>query len=424
MSPVVQRVLAAFGAHSFGQAVNIFIQLASLPLFLTKWDLATYGVWLILAAIPSYLSMADGGLVTAAANKLSMEYARGNKQEAERVFQSAFAFLMLACAIVFGTLVSLVLVIGLPGLGDGDRKIAVLCLASGVLLGQFNGLAESIFRASNRHAQGIMLGNVSRLLEFGGWMTGLFVYGNFAGVAACGLGMRAVGLALTVLLSIRLRSGIDWGTAAATVAEIRGLVKPAASFMAFPLANALSLQGVTLLVGHLLGPVSVSVFNAYRTICRVALQVTGTLGNSLWAEFSRLYATGGGSAVAPVYARSFRLGGAAAVGVAAALTVIAPYLLEWWSRGKIAYEASLMLIMLAYAAVGGLWNIPRVLMMSINSHARLSLHAVLGALATLLLGYALGSHFGLTGIAASVLLVEMALASVCIFLATKLVRVL
>lgn len=422
MNPVVQRVLAAFGAHSFGQAINIFIQLASLPLFLTHWDLATYGVWLILAAIPSYLSMADGGLVTAAANKLSIEYAKGHQQAAARTFQSALAFLLVATLLVMSVLAVLVWFVEIPGLSDSSRQFAVLCLAMGVLLGQFNGLAESIFRAANQHAKGIMLGNLSRLLEFSGWMVGLFAIGTFEAVAVGGLLMRIAGFTLTAIWSSRLGTGVTWGFMLATKQEIRSLVKPAASFMAFPMANALSIQGVTLMVGYLLGPVSVTIFNAYRTISRVALQVTGTLGNSLWAEFARLYATGGGQAVAPVYRRSFKIGAAAAIAVAVVLALTSPYLLAWWSRGKISYEATLMLLMLSYAAVGGLWNIPRVLMMSINKHTQLAIHAMLGAIATLVISYFMGTHFGLTGFGASVLLVEIALASVCILLATRLVR--
>lgn len=417
MTPLVQRVVAAFGAHSFGQVINIVIQLASLPLFLTRWSAETYGMWLLLSAMPSYLTMADGGLVTAAANKLAMAYARGDIQESNCVFQSTLFFILVTCSAAWLAVASIVFLIELPGVQSQDQKLALLSLASGVLIAQFNGLTEAIFRASGKHAQGIMLGNLSRLLEWAGWMIGLFAIGTFSGVAICGLGMRFAGLLLTIHLSWRLHAGISWGLKHASSDEVKLLVRPAMSFMAFPLSNALSIQGTTLLVGHLLGPVAVTIFNTYRTISRVALQVTGTLGNSLWAEFSRLYATGGAQALESVYQRTFRLGAAGSVVMSVALATAAPHLLASWSRNKIAYDWSLMMIMLTYATIGGLWNVSRTLLMSINNHTNLSKIAIGSAIASLVVCYPLGSFFGLNGIALGILFIELAMATLCITLA-------
>ena len=45
-----RRILAGMGANSFGMAITILMQLASLPIFLHFWNLETYGKWLILSA--------------------------------------------------------------------------------------------------------------------------------------------------------------------------------------------------------------------------------------------------------------------------------------------------------------------------------------------------------------------------------------
>lgn len=414
MSPVLRRIVAAFGAHSFGQAINIFIQLASLPLFLSKWDTATYGIWLLLSAMPSYLSMADGGLVTAAANKLSMAYAQNQIEVANRVFQSTLCFILATCSLVWVAVFVAIFYIEIPGVSETDRKIALLCLATSVLVAQFNGLAETIFRAEGRHAQGIMMGNISRLLEWTGLITGLFLFGTLTGVAATGLLLRLIGLTTIYIASTKVGSNINWGFSLASRKEVRELIRPALSFMAFPLSNALSIQGITILVGHMFGPVAVTIFNTYRTISRIALQVTGTLGNSLWAEFSRLYATGGAAAVLPVYQRASLLGGVAALLVSLALIVIAPYLLSVWSRNAIAFDFALMMLMLSYAAVGGLWNVARTLLMAINNHSNLSKLAVAAALLSIGICHTLGHLFNLNGVAAGILVIEIGMALICI----------
>ena len=66
MNPLLSRIMAAMGAGMLGQGVNIAIQLLSLPVFLHWWDLSQYGQWLMLSAMPAYLSMADVGMVSTA----------------------------------------------------------------------------------------------------------------------------------------------------------------------------------------------------------------------------------------------------------------------------------------------------------------------------------------------------------------------
>jgi len=76
-----RRLIAGMGASTFGLGINIAIQLLSLPLFLQHWDTSTYGAWLVLSAIPAYLSMADVGMVTAAGNKMTMAMGGGDVRD-------------------------------------------------------------------------------------------------------------------------------------------------------------------------------------------------------------------------------------------------------------------------------------------------------------------------------------------------------
>ena len=64
---VTRRILHGLGANAYGQLVVIVIQLAGVPILLRAWGMQLYGEWLILAAIPTYLSMADLGFSQSAA---------------------------------------------------------------------------------------------------------------------------------------------------------------------------------------------------------------------------------------------------------------------------------------------------------------------------------------------------------------------
>jgi O-antigen/teichoic acid export membrane protein len=179
-----RRVIAGMGANSFGMAITIGIQLASLPLFLYYWDTATYGKWLVLSAIPAYLSMADAGMVTAAGNKMAMAIGRGEPTEANRVFQSAQLFMAVVCCAIALAAIPVALLAPLPGIEDSDMRFALAALSLSTLLALVGGLSEAVFKATQRYATGTMLGNFTRMADWFGMMAGLALVGVSGGLKA------------------------------------------------------------------------------------------------------------------------------------------------------------------------------------------------------------------------------------------------
>ena len=414
---MIKRLIAGIGANSFGMAITIAIQLVSLPMFLRYWDTSTYGVWLMLSAIPAYLSMADVGMVTAAGNKMTMAVAKGDVSEANRVFQSALMFMSVVCGILALISVPLILWAPLPALHTFDQRVALSALCVGVLLALFGGLSEAVFKSTKRYAFGTMLGNCVRLGEWAGFMVGLVTIGSFAAVALCGLAVRLIGTLIGVVLTGRGKSGLLWGVKFLDSVEIRAMIKPAVSFMAFPLANALSFQGLTLLVGGLFGPIAVALFNTYRTIARVAVQVTAIFSHALWPEFSRLFGQGAFGAVEQLFKRSFWLSAAQALFLSLILYFFSPWMLRVWTHGAINFDSSLMLLMLLYAAIGGVWHVPRVLLMATNQHVGLAYWTLAAGGLSILLAWVLSAVLQLNGTVLAMLISELFIAIACSWLA-------
>ena len=414
---MIKRLIAGIGANSFGMAITIGIQLVSLPMFLHYWDTSTYGVWLMLSAIPAYLSMADVGMVTAAGNKMTMAVAKGDVSEANRVFQSALMFMSVVCGVLALISVPLILWAPLPALHTFDQRVALSALCVGALLALFGGLSEAVFKSTKRYAFGTMLGNCVRLGEWAGFMVGLVTIGSFAAVALCGLAVRLIGTLIGVVLTGRGKSGLLWGFKFLDSVEIRAMIKPAVSFMAFPLANALSFQGLTLLVGGLFGPIAVALFNTYRTIARVAVQVTAIFSHALWPEFSRLFGQGAFGAVEQLFKRSFWLSAAQALFLSLILYFFSPWMLRVWTHGAINFDSSLMLLMLLYAAIGGVWHVPRVLLMATNQHVGLAYWTLAAGGLSILLAWVLSAVLQLNGTVLAMLISELFIAIACSWLA-------
>lgn len=420
MSNLKQRVVAGIGANVMAQAITIAIQLASLPLFLRHWDISRYGLWLMISAVPSYFSMADVGMVTAAGNKMTMAIGRGDTIAANRVFQSALAFMLITCGALALVSVPVILGFSLPGLHPFDQRLALAALVLSVLLTLFGGLPEAIFKATGRYALGTNLSNLVRVGEWCGWIAGLILFGSFAAVAIGGLAIRLAGLFIIITRSAQGQHGLEWRLTDAKWREVRAMFKPAFSFMAFPLSNSLSFQGMTLLTGSVFGPSAVAIFNTYRTLARVAVQVTSIFSYALWPEFSLHFGRGGADAVISMYRRAAVMGVGVAMSLSAALYLLGPLLLKFWTHGSIAFRSSLMLLMLAYAAVSSAWHVPRVLLLSTNEHNSLAAWSLLIAVASLGVAAALAREWQLEGIVASMLLSELAIAVVCAHIAQRL----
>ena len=186
--------------------------------------------------------------------------------------------------------------------------------------------------------------------------------------------------------------------------------------MLYTVSNALSFQGFTLLVGYLFGAVAVAIFNTYRTLARVTVQLTSLLSYSIWPESRASMAKVRSRSPRSIYRRSVALGLVLAFGLSIAIYILAPWLLRIWNDGAIDFQPMPVMILLVYAAVGGVWHVPRVLLMATNRHGRLAQWTLGTSVIALLLSVVMGQAFELSGVAIAMLIGEATMAIVCIYL--------
>jgi O-antigen/teichoic acid export membrane protein len=416
---MVKRLLLALGANAFGQAIGVVIQISSFPIFLLYWDISKYGTWILLSAVPSYLTMADVGMVSVAGNKMMMAMARNEVGEANEIFQTAQLFLTIVCASLFALIVPVVLFWPMPAQMTWDSRVAMAALMGAVLVAIYVGLSEAVFKATDRYPEGTLLGQVSRLAEWAGYIVGLVLFDNFSGVACVGLLGRLLSGFVMIIRAQRGSKGLKLGYSMASRVELRRMAHPAVSFMAFPLANALSFQGITLVVGGLEGTTAVAVFTAYRTIARVAVQIISIFSLALWPEFSRLFGAGGSTAVIPLYKRSAMLGSLSAVGLSLAVYAVSPWLLQFWTHGRIPFISGDLAWLLAYAAMAGSAYVPRTILLATNQHVGLAAWSLAAAAFSVALAWALGVFAGLLGVSIAMFAAEVGIAALCFWFADR-----
>lgn len=419
---MLRRIAAGTGANAYAQATTIGIQLLSLPLFLAHWDLARYGQWLVLSALPACITMADVGLLAAAGNRMTMLTGEGRDAEANGVFQSALACVLALCAAV--ALAGGVALWLCPDalLPTADSRLALAALGAGVLVAVAGGLPEAVYRATQRYASGCAAANTVRLAEWLGALAGLWLDGSYAAVALGALAARVAGTGAMVCHAAWSTPQLRWGYAAASRAEVRRCIGPALSFTLFPAANAANYQGMTLITAAALGPAEAALFNAYRTLARVTVQATATFSHALWPEFSSLYGAHRHAALARLARRSGALALVLALAGSVAAYLAAPMLLQVWSHGRIGFVPGLMALAMLYAALAGAWHVPRVLLLATNQHAALAWPFLAASLAVLAPAYGLAQTWQLHGVLLAMCLLEAAMLALTLHLALRLLR--
>ncbi len=155
---VIRRLIHGWSANLYGQAVVTVIQLAGVPILLHFWRAQLYGEWLIIFALPFYLSMTDLGFSQSAANDMTARVARHDEAGALTVFQSlcALVFPMAALGVLLTGFAAFLLPLGswfhFSILATADVRWILWLLAAEMLVKLTEGISHAGFRATGDYA--------------------------------------------------------------------------------------------------------------------------------------------------------------------------------------------------------------------------------------------------------------------------------
>jgi O-antigen/teichoic acid export membrane protein len=406
-------LLRGLGATALGPVVTAVIQLATVPCLLHFWGAAKYGDWLILSAIPSYLSLSDLGFGDASGSDMTMRVASGDREAAVETFQSSWVLLSLVSVVV--AVIAATAVWSVPWqhwvrlatLSDVQASSIVLVLGIYVLVSQQCGILESGFRCDGNFATGNVGGTLIRVVESSAGAIVGALTGSLLWAAAAYLISRVVG---TVAYAIVLRKKNPWlsiGFCFATFSKIKELAAPAFGFIALPLANAISIQGFTLVIASVLGSVAVAEFSTLRTLSRLNFQLTTVIAWALWPELSRAFGAGNLPLARTLHRHAYQAVMALSVAAGSALCFFGPALYGHWIRNAVRFDAKTFHILLLVTFVNSLWFTSSVVSMSTNAHQRITLAYAGLSLLSIGLGRILLVRQGLSGTAMALLLIEI-----------------
>jgi len=410
-----KRLLWSFLSSWVSRLSSTLIQLIQLPVFLHYWSVPLYGDWLIVNTIPAYLSFSSIGFGSVAGNEMTMLVARDDRASALRVFESCWWLIALLCSAI-----TLLLAGGLnylpatrllriDNISEHDTRWIIFYLAVSVLLGQLEQLLQSAYRCIGRYPYGSFVKSLMSLTAFGLTLVAVALH---QGPRVTALVFAVANIAGTIFLAILVKHDIPWiefGFRHASVAEVRALVRPALAFMCFPIGNAMNLAGTQLAVNYALGPVSVVIFSAARTVSRAALQMVQLVNSTFEPEITIAFGAKKIELTRTLHRRACQFALIVALVLVTAMMTVGPWFLTHWSRGHVPPSRGLLSVLLLVVVGFALWSTSSTLMTATNQHQRMAVVYVIATALTCAVCFFFARWKGLYGAAASLLVSELAM---------------
>jgi O-antigen/teichoic acid export membrane protein len=401
------RIVSGMAANFYSQIVTVMVQLVSLPIFLSRWNTEQYGRWLMISAIPGYLAISDVGILTAAANLMSMHQARHETAEVNRIFNSSLGamLILLPSLALFGGVLLLSFSFGL----SRDQRGALYALILTALLSVACSLFDAAYRPFGKYPRAAVLLTTARIFDWLGMIVGLFIGGTLTSAALGVLAGRGTASVVIFVLARRDIRQIRWNWREMDARVIRRLMRSGIGFLSFPFGYLLTLQGMVLLVGAQLGGGMVALFSSSRTLTRMLAQISDSTSRSMSPEISALYGAGQEPEATRLSKRILWRVVLLTIFGGVVLALLGPTILQHWSHGKIPFDSTVFAFLIAAAIASAYWQIQAVRLTATNRHSLLATIFSLSSAFALLLAYLTQPRFGVSAAAAATCFVDVAM---------------
>jgi O-antigen/teichoic acid export membrane protein len=424
------RLAKGTGLTLAGVAIGIVGQIASVPIYLSRWDAQTYGVWLVMQGMLGYLSIFS----TAYHQYTYAEVLKNGPRASDAVrtiYWSSLWVAYLIAAAEFGAVLTLapqaVSAALEPAVPSGATDIAatvlhvlILYTVLNLITMPFGALTSRTMSIHGYYPVSAAWGLVRRALAL------------IAPVAAVALGADLVTAGQVLIAAhalVALPSLVYWFNLAQRFGLLaRQKVDWRMGFMnvlySLPLAgqafiDSLRQQGFRILLGAYVGATSVTALATTRTLANVLQQGLGTITGPLLPELMRYV----------VDRDQDRMEGAFAIVWLAVFTLLMPGILLlsmlaepifiFWTRGAVDFDPVLFVTLLAVVAVYASMQPATAILQGQNRvawivSASVAAALVLGALSLLLI-----QPFGLRGAGFALLGAELCALAVVVMGAVR-----
>jgi O-antigen/teichoic acid export membrane protein len=405
-SGIASRIVRAAGAQGVNQLARVAQLFLLVPICLTAWGTGVYEDWILLNSVTGFLSLADLGFGQLTTVKLIDAWSKGEHERFSREWAFALGtFAALAAALICLAAISLASPIWPALVGarhlDADETAAVAVLLTLTQVAWMLicvGLA--LYRARgdlsrSYHVSSILVGLQTAAVAVPAWL-GERPWA--AAGATCLVTISWLG-AVTVDLGRRYPD-LNWMPAWPGFGRLSSRLREAVGYLASPVTIAIMSNAPNLILAQIGAPQgAIALFSTTRTVAGVARQLPYQFAHPAGVELASLLARGDQAGLTRVYASASRAL-AIVVGLLSGFTLVAaPLVMLLWTRGRVGYDAVLMLILVGTTAVCAPAQVAYTLLWYGGYPGVLSKGLLFSTVLATGLATALGSWFGTRGLA-------------------------
>lgn len=388
----IKSIRNNIGANGLNVVLNTVFQLISVPIFLNFWGVNLYGEWLVLISLTAYFSMSDIGLNTVTINEFTIAYARKQYDRCNILFNNTLFFIMSVFMLaLIGTTVICVFfnvsqIFNLSLISESTSEIIIICLIIQVFSGMLSGLFNSIYRATNRNATGIMINNTVRLAENAILILAIITHQEMKVLILLYIAPKLFGLFYKFFRSRKYFSlkisfnYFDYN-------EFKSIITPAFAFLSFPVGNSIILQGFTLLINFTLGSTAVVLYNTTRTLINFVKMGLNLINSSIWPEFSIAFGRSDFNSMKKLHRFSTVGAFYFSVGAAIFFLLFGEFVYLFWTEHKIEFNHTLFYCFLFTLITNTVWYTSSTVLASTNKHKAFSLYYLVGCFISIVLAY-------------------------------------
>lgn len=355
---IAGRIVRAAGAQGVNQLARVVQLFLLVPVCLSAWGTAVYEDWILLNSITAFLMLADFGLIQLTTVKLIDAWSRGERERFLREWALAFG-MFAALSATLGCLLALcwanpdwASLIPARQLPAKELASAAVLLGLVQVLSILVNLGLGVYRARGDLSRSYHVSSILVALQTGGVAIPAFL-GAGPVSAAMGCSIVTGAMVAGVVADFCWRyPDMTWKPIWPPFRELLLRVRQAVGYLASPVSITVMINGPNLILAHSGAPEgAIALFTASRTIAGAARQLPYQFAHPAGVELAGLLARGDQERLSQVYASASRAL-AIIVGMLSGFTVVAaPLVMTLWTRGKITYDQSLMLLLVGTTAI-------------------------------------------------------------------------
>ncbi len=366
-------------ANAYSQVITIILQLALVPLFITRWNTDLYADWLVITGIPTTLILLELGVAQASTSQATMRAGAGKWIEAARSLYTSLTFtLCMSSLIVIVTLTANLLIdwkplLNLRSIEGSAASVIIFLMSLNISIQMLGGCYEGWYRVADYAGLGTFLMASRRSVDCIVISTVLLFDGNALTLAISILSSQILMLIIIIIGGYSVTHSKIASPFSPSWSDFKKVFKPSIAYVMMTTSQVITIQGGIQFLNQIASPVIVIAFNMARTLTRVILQIGMVVNNSLKPVLSRLVGAGESKKAHDFTKKAARAAIYSSMAAYMMLVIFGPDFVQWWSNNQVTLTHALLAMLGIHAVLNVSWFVSAALQISTNRHVKLAL---------------------------------------------------